>query len=208
MSKEEFEIRIYNFNERKVKKIIKDNGGELINKKRVMPVIVYTHPNKKKDIYIRIRDEGQQITLTVKTKLKSKYPIEREVEINSVEEGEAILKLLGFKEKYRIEKIRETYNLKGCKEIVFDSMPGLPNWMEIDCHSESSLKKIAKKLGFTLEDHSTHGVSDRYVELYGITKNRKLGDLTFKTAKKVLSPYIKKNKKEFNKILNKQLKVK
>tara|TARA_X000000368_G_C22419125_1_gene445259 strand:+ start:98 stop:214 length:117 start_codon:yes stop_codon:yes gene_type:complete len=33
--------------------------------------------------------------------------------------------------KYKIEKIRKVYQLKGCKEIVFDSYAGIPTYMEI-----------------------------------------------------------------------------
>ena len=131
----EYEIRIYDFDEKLVKKKIKENGGKIINKKTLMSIITYHHPLNKKDLYIRIRNEGDKITLTTKSNLKSKFLTEREVIIDSMEEDEDILKMLGCKEKYRNEKIRETYGLKGCKEVVFDSMPGTPTWMEIDCHS-------------------------------------------------------------------------
>ena len=69
----EFEIRLYNIDEKKIKKILKENNAILINKKRIMPLIAYHHPKEKRDSYIRVRDEGKQITMTVKTKLRSKY---------------------------------------------------------------------------------------------------------------------------------------
>lgn len=100
----EYEIRVYDINERKIKKILKENDAIKVQKKTIMPLIVYEHPTNKKDVYIRIRDEGYEITLTVKTNLKSKFVVEREVVINSVEEGHAILTLLGCKVKYKIEK--------------------------------------------------------------------------------------------------------
>ena len=204
----EYEIRIYHINERKIKKILKENGAKLIQKKIIMPLITYHHPKDKEDSYIRIRDEGHEITLTAKTNLKSKYVVEREVVINSVEEGHAILTFLGCKVKYKIEKIREIYQLKGCKEIVFDSYAGIPTYMEIDCHSESSLKKIAKLLGYKLEDHDSRKLPDIYFELYGIPKNAKWGEeVTFKNAKKIYEPLITKNKSKFMDILSKQLKL-
>ena len=202
----EFEIRLYNIDEKKIKKILKENNAVLINKKRVMPLIAYHHPKGKRDSYIRVRDEGKQITMTVKTKLRSQYPIEREVVIDSFEEGDAILKFLGCKKKYLVEKIRETYQLKGCKEIVFDSYGGIRTYMEIDCHNEKSLKKIANLLGYKLEDHNKKGLTDIYFETYGIKRNRKKGELTFKNAKKILGPLITKNKKLFTEILKNQLK--
>jgi len=204
----EYEIRIYNINERKIKKILKENNAKLIQKKTIMPLISYSHPLKKKDSYIRIRDEGHEITMTSKKNLKSKYVVEREVTINSMEEGHAILTMLGCKVKYKIEKIREVYQLKGCKEIVFDSYAGLPTYMEIDCHNEKSLKKIAKLLGYKLEDHDKRGIKDLYYELYGIPKNLNWGgDVTIKNGIKIFGKHIKKNKDKFMKIMKKQLKL-
>jgi predicted adenylyl cyclase CyaB len=204
----EYEIRVYDINERKIKKILKENGAKLIQKKIIMPLISYSHPKGKKDSYIRIRDEGHEITMTAKTKLKSKYVVEREVVINSIEEGDAILKLLGCKINYKIEKIREVYQLKGCKEIVFDSYAGIPTYMEIDCHNLSSLKNMVKLLGYTIDDHDKRNLSDLYYELYGIPKNANWGDeVTIKNAKKIYSPLIKKNKKKFMDILKEQMKL-
>jgi adenylate cyclase class IV len=206
--KKEYEIRIYDFDEKKVKQLIKKNGGKLLQKKTIMKTITYHHPKKKDDIFIRLRDEGKNITLTVKTNLKSKYKVEREIIVDSMDEAEVILKLLDCTEKYRNEKIRETYIIKGCKEIVFDSSPGLPTWLEIDCHNEKSLKSIVKILGFTLNDNAGYGVAERYYRLYKIKKDIKIINLTFKNANKILSKYIKKNKNQFNKILKNQLKLK
>ena len=44
----EYEIRIYNINEKKIKKILKENGAKLVQKKTIMPLITYTHPRGKK----------------------------------------------------------------------------------------------------------------------------------------------------------------
>tara|TARA_B100000768_G_scaffold179917_1_gene198663 strand:+ start:888 stop:1529 length:642 start_codon:yes stop_codon:yes gene_type:complete len=204
----EYEIRVYDIDEKKIKKILKKNGAKLIQKKTIMPLITYSHPKNEKDSYIRIRDEGHEITMTAKTKLKAKYVVEREVVINSIEEGDAILKLLGCKINYKIEKIREVYQFKGCKEIVFDSYAGIPTYMEIDCHNLSSLKKMAKLLGYSVDDHDTRSLSDIYFELYGIPKEAKWGDeVTIKNGKKTFRPLIKKNKKKFMDILKKQMKL-
>ena len=63
-----------------------------------------------------------------------------------IEECDAILKLLGCKVNYKIDKIREIYQLKGYKEIVFDSYAGTPTYMEIDCYNLSSLEKMGKNI--------------------------------------------------------------
>ena len=209
MIKREIEIRLYDIDVKKIKNILKKNNAKLVQKKTLIGAILYHHPKGKKDSFIRIRDEGKQITMTIKTDLDSKYVIEREVEINSIEEGDAILTFLGCKKKYQFQKFRETWSLKGCKEIVFDAHPGMPTYMEIDCHSIESLKKISKLLGYNISDHSKKKVDDIYYDLYGIklTKKQKnsIKESTFESASKNLEPHIKKNKDKFNKILKEQL---
>lgn len=204
----EYEIRIYNIDENKIKKILMDNNAILIQKKTIMPLIVYDHPTKEKDSYIRIRNEGHEITLTTKKELDSKYPVEREVVINSMEEGDAILKMLGCTVRYKIEKIREIYKLDGCKEIVFDSYAGIPTYMEIDCEDEENLIKISKLLGYSIDDHDSRKLADIYYELYEIPVGIKWGnETTFKKAKDIFYPLIKKNKKLFDEILFEQMKL-
>lgn len=205
MSNKEFELRFYGYSESKVKSKIKELGGILINKRRIMPLTVYNHPKGKKDSYIRIRDEGKQIILTSKKNLKKKFVTEYEVEIDSFEQADLILTSLGCKKKYHVEKIRETWELPGCKEIVFDSYPGSETYMEVDCHSEKALMSVAKKIGVYPDFlDKNFNLSNHYLEKYGITKKRKMGDLTFKDAKTQLGEYITKNKKKFNKILKEQ----
>ena len=193
MSNKEYELRFTGFSQSKVKAKIKELGGIKINKKRIMPLTVYYHPKGRKDSYIRIRDEGKQITLTSKKNLKKKFVTEYEVEIDSFEQGDLILTSLGCKKRYHVEKIRETWELPGCKEIVFDSYPGSETYMEVDCHSEKALMSISKKIGvypdFLNKDFN---LGNHYLDTYGITKNRKMGDLTFKDAKKQLGKYLKK----------------
>ena len=205
MTDKEIEQRFINIDTIKFRKTLKKVGAKLINPKRIMPLMVFNHPRNKKDSYIRIRDEGKQITLTSKTNLKDKYVTEYEVEIDNFEQANLILLSLGCKKRYHVEKIRETWQLPGCKEIVFDSYPGSNTYMEIDCHSEKSLMSVAKKLEVYPDFVAPNfNLGDHYLDEYGIKKNRKMGDLTFKDAKKQIGKYITKNKDKFNKILKKQ----
>ena len=181
----------------------------MINPNRIMPLMVFNHPKNKKDSYIRIRDEGKQITLTSKTNLKDKYVTEYEVEIDNFEQGVKILNSLGCKKRYYVEKTRETWLLPGCKEIVIDSYPGLKEYIEVDCHNEKSLNEAIKKLDLeVLPDNTDLGVNKMYYDQYGIPMNIYFGEnLTFKNGKKIFMKYIKKNKLIFNRILKDQNKL-
>jgi len=205
MSNKEYEVRITNIDTTEFRKKLKKFGAKLDNPKRLMPAVVFTHPNNIKDSYVRIRDEGKKITMTSKSNLKNKFVTEYEVEIDDFQIGFDLLLSLGCKVKYYVEKIRETWKIPGCKEIVFDSYPGLKEYIEIECNSEKILNSTMKKLDVKPDD-SDITIDGMFLNQYGIKKDRKKSDkFTFKDAKKNLFKFIKKNKSIFNKIIKEQL---
>ena len=115
-----------------------------------------------------------------------------------------MLYMLGFKKKYVINKLREKWrHNKLFKEVVFDTYPALPEYMEVECATKKELNKMMNILNLSEEKYFGF-----YETLYGIKtqKNEKLADLTFTTAKKVFKNKIKHNKTLFNKILKAQQK--
>ena len=159
----------------------------------------------KKDQSIRIRDEGDKITFTVKQKNVGSYDSEWEVIVNDYNMIDRMLTELNVKKKYEMEKYREIFVTKnGKNEIVFDHYPGLPPYMEIESSTEAELKKTMKILN--LPDEDQFSAKDLYYDLYGILKNREDSDLTFKTANKLMGKYITKNKTKFSNILREQKK--
>lgn len=205
MSNKEYEVRIANIDTNEFRKKLKKIGAKIENPKKLMPSIVFFHPKKKKDSYIRIRDEGKKITMTSKCNLKDKFVTEYEVEIDNFKNGVDLLISLGCKIKYHNEKIRETWKIDGCKEIVFDSYPGLKEYIEIECNSEKILNSVMKKLDVK-PDNSDITVDGMYLNQYGIVKDREKSEkFTFKDSKKILGKFIKKNKSVFNKIIKEQL---
>lgn len=205
MSNKEYEVRISNIDTTEFRKKLKKIGAKLDNSKQLMPSVVFTHPKNKKDSYVRIRNEGKQITMTSKSNLKNKFVTEYEVEIDDFQSGVDLLLSLGCKIKYYAEKIRETWKVPGCKEIVFDSYPGLKEYIEIECNSEKILNSTMKKLDVK-PDNSDISIDGMYLNQYGIKKDRKKSErFTFKDSKKNLSKFITKNKSTFNKIIKEQL---
>jgi adenylate cyclase class 2 len=176
----------------------------------LMPIIVYSNPMKP-DIYIRIRHEGKHVSYTVKTDLKAEFPIEREVEVEptqkNIDELNAMLLLMGNTVKYRVEKIREVWRMRGIKEIVFDSYPGVPTFMEIDALTESALHRVADDLGLLEENRLRN--KDVYNHFYGMPSNRVIppgNELRFEpNAKQQFAGLFGKDESEFDRILAKQI---
>ena len=160
-----------------------------------------------KDKFIRVRDEGNgNITLTLKTDLDTSQPTSKTIFVNDYFTTVDILNTIDIKSKYRVEKIRETWELNNNCVINFDMYPGLPYYMEIKSNNKKTLMALVKKINLTIDKrkHSEMGADTMYYDMYNIKNNRPIGDLTFKDAGKIFNKYIKKNKDLFKKILLEQ----
>ncbi len=200
----EFEYRYIDFSKIDIINKLKTNGG-VKKGTHLFKVMVFSHPNKKKIAYIRVRDEGFRITMTYKIH-KGEFPEEYEVQIDNFETGVKILENLGCKKKYYYEKIREIWNLdKFNSEIVFDTNPGRIDIMEIESNNLTNLNSCAELLGLSNTLRNNFADDELYLQHFGIDMTKKKGDLTFKSMKKILKPLVTKNKEEFNLLTKKQI---
>ena len=81
-----------------LKERLRNIGGKLVQVERILFHIAYYHPSKKNKSFIRLRNEGDKVTLTYKIHDK-KFPIEHEIVVNNFNEAHKILTLLGCKYK-------------------------------------------------------------------------------------------------------------
>lgn len=199
MSNKEYEYTFVNYNKEDLLKQIEKLGG-IKQGTYLFRVMIFNHPNNEPNTYLRVRDEGFRITMTFKDNIDKKFCNEYEVNIDDFDTGVKILIGLGCKKKYYYEKIREIHHIKDTM-IAFDLNPGKPERMEVESKNIKTLNKITKKLGLNIEDRFIYGVTpDIYYKLFGITIIKGI-DLTFSNMKKVLMPLVKKNKKEFEKLI-------
>ena len=198
----EYELRFTNFNKNNIISKLKELGATQLHKPIIYEYIVFQHPLKIKNTYIRVRKEFDKITFTYKTNINEKFVNEYEVNISDYDEFVKMFYMLGFKKAYVINKLREKWiHKKLFKEVVFDTYPGLPEYMEVECSTKTDLDKMMNILN--LKEEKKFGF---YETLYGIKpqKKKKLADLTFNTAKSVFKNKIRINKTLFNKILKVQ----
>ena len=182
----------------------------------IMPIAVYHHPQYEPDDksgpYIRVRHEGDRVTFTVKSDLDSKFVKEFEVNVDKpdsdvVSEMHKMLTALKFPLKYRVEKLREIWDMNDA-EIVFDTYPGLPTYIEIETDSKKKLDAATRKLGFDPKNALTKE-KDMYSRVYGFPKDRKPppnAELVFsEDAKKQFEGMFEKNEELFDKLLEEQI---
>ena len=201
----EYELRFINFKKKELISKLKSFGGKQIHKPIIYEYIVFKHPLEKKNTYIRVRKEFNHTTFTYKKKTNQKFCDEYEIEVSDYDTLINMLYMMGFKKLYGIQKLREKWFINGCKEIVFDTYPGIPEYMEIECDSEAKVLSLASKLN--LKEEKMFHVPDILYNLYGIKPSKsKLTDWTFDTIKKIFIKRIKKNESLFNNIVNVQQK--
>jgi len=196
----EYEYRFNNYNKKDIISKLKELDAKYLGTFKFRVIVFIDQNNSEK--YIRVRDEGYRVTMTIKNNLTDKFPIENEVIINNFDEGINILLQLNCKKKYYYEKYREIWNYKN-SEIIFDMNPGIPELMEVESSTKKELDILCKKLDLNISNYQGFSNNIMYSELFGITIPKTL-DLTFKNAGKELKPT--KNKEEFAKLVKMQLK--
>ena len=108
-------------------------------------------------MFIRIRDEGDKVTLCLKKKTKSleestidsTYEIETTVgDFNKTVE---LFHVAGWDYTTYQESRRETWALGGA-EVVIDEWPWINPYIEIEAATEQTVRDTAKQLGFDWSD--------------------------------------------------------
>lgn len=187
----EYEVKIINENIKDLKNKIKKIGASLVHPKICMRRSIFYRQGNKKNGFVRVREESNKnVKITCKQFGKSKYATEHEVAVNTdYNTTVEFLKQCGLIMKSQIETTREKWKHSKVNEIVFDTWPGIPEFMEIDCKSEKNLQYILKKLHISQKNILYSGVDTLYKQYYGISKhelNNKTPSLTYSNITKEL----------------------
>lgn len=208
----EYEAKFLDVNIESLRNKILENGGSIVHKQTKYIRSVFHLCNTDKKGYARVRDEAGKVTITVKIYNNKDYPDEYEIETkNDFETAKNLVIAMNLKLKSFQESYREKWSLpnKDVHEVTFDTIPGIPTYMEIDCTTESALNDTIKL--FNLDrTKMRHGGFDRvYKEYYGIDHdviNYKSPSLTFDNIVNEIKPI--KNKDLLIKIHKEQQKLK
>jgi adenylate cyclase class 2 len=127
---------------------------------------------------LRLRDEGDKITLTWKEFRDQSLTgaFERGVTVSNFDETVEILKSAGLNYRSYQESKRETWKF-GDVEIVLDEWPWINPYIEIEGPTEGSVEETAEKLGFDWKD-AVFGSADVIYKIeYPHLKNRGVIDV-------------------------------
>jgi adenylate cyclase, class 2 len=122
----------------------------------------------EKDAYLRVRDEGDKITMTYKQfdDPSSIHGVkEIETTVGNFDSAITMMEQTGLSRDTYQETKRETWKV-GEVEVVLDEWPWINPFIEIEGPSESAVRDIAEKLGFDWNDAVFGGVSAVYLRHY------------------------------------------
>lgn len=165
----EIEVKFCNIDIDVIRKKLEDVGAVLEVPMRMMKrAVVETDFLRSKQAYLRVRDEGNGVTMTYKQYSDNPSLTDmQEIEFGVSDFDKAVLLLeqVGLPVKSFQESQRETWHF-GDVEVVIDVWPHLEPYIEIEGGTEKAVKQAASDLGFNWEDAVFGKVTEVYQRQY------------------------------------------
>lgn len=178
----EIEAKFLNIDPAKDRAKLRSLRAKLIHAERLMRRSNFDYPDHRLDnermAWVRVRDEGDKVTTSYKQYDDNTIDGVKEidVEINSFESMKAIYEAIGLVQRNYQETKREKWELDGV-EIVIDTWPWLPCYVEIEGPDEARVKAVAAKLGFDWSK-AEHRTADLIYELYYQVTDKEVNTLS------------------------------
>ncbi len=172
--KTEFEAKFLNIEVDALREKLRVGGGTLVHPERLMRRKNFDYSDRrleKSGGWIRVRDEGDVVTLAYKQLLDRTVTGTKEISL-IVENFDVIADLLtaiGLENKSYQETKRERWMYKGV-EVTIDTWPWIPTFVELEGENEESLKAVAAELGFIWSDALHGSVENAYQAYYTVSE--------------------------------------
>jgi len=166
----EHEAKILDIDPDTMEQLILDKGGQKLGE-RFMRRYVYDITPGDQSKWIRLRDTGDETTLTVKQITSDAIDGTHEIEVgvDDFAVTNALLNVLGFTAKSYQETKRTSFILDGA-QVEIDTWPQIPPYLEIEAGSKDEVIRVAGLLGHTEADLTGENTIKIYAR-YGIDLN-------------------------------------
>ena len=166
----EIEAKFLNINKTRLRKLLQNLGAQCVKPERLMRRTVYELPEEGS--YMRVRDEGDKITMSVKHLEKRSLEGMQEIclTVDNYQNAINFLNAAGHEPKAVQETLRESWVYKGV-EIDIDTWPWVPTFVEIEGKSSEAVAAVAEALGFDMKDAYYGSVEIVYQQLYDVTED-------------------------------------
>jgi adenylate cyclase class 2 len=171
----EYEATFININKDKIRKKLIEAGASLARKEFLQKRINFNLPksNQINNGWLRVRDEGDKITMSLKIVNGGKIYNQKESQlvVDNFEEACKFLISIGCGEKAYQETKRELWSLDDV-EISIDEWPFLEPFVEVEGNSEKEVRTVSKKIGFDYTQAKFCAVDTLYNEKYNVSRDQ------------------------------------
>jgi adenylate cyclase class 2 len=147
----EIEVKFLEVDFDTIRRTLQAQDARLAQPMRLMRRALFDYPDMRLQKAnwgrLRVRDEGDKVTVTYKSGDSDEYSEEIETTIGSFEDMCNLFKAIGLQQIAFQESKRETWHYKDV-EVVLDEWPWLKPYIEIEGPSEQSIKDCAEVLDF------------------------------------------------------------
>lgn len=122
--------------------------------------------------WLRVRDEGDKITMSLKVVDGETITDQKEIclTVDSFTEACDMLVMIGCIQKAYQETNRELWTFDGAA-ITIDEWPFLEPFVEVEGESETLVREVSERIGFTYADARFCHVGTLYGEKYGFPES-------------------------------------
>lgn len=169
--KPEIEAKFANVDVEKLRETLHQLGATLEQPMRLMRRVLIEEPHHREErSFLRIRDEGDKVTLTYKRKSLTEEDTvdsthELETTVGDFETTVDIFAAAGWEYITYQETRRETWQLEGV-EVVIDEWPWIEPVAEVEGESEEVVRRTTEALGFEWSDAFFSSIDSVYLETY------------------------------------------
>lgn len=170
----EIEAKWLNIDMEAMRAKLKSIGATLVTPERLMTRKVFDYPDMRLEKiggWVRVRNEGEKITLSYKQLNDRSLHGTKEVTVvvNNFDNTCLFLTSIGLEANSFQETKRESWKL-GDTEIELDTWPWIPSFVEIEAKDEETLRKTAELLELDYAE-SLHGsVETAYQAVYDVSE--------------------------------------
>lgn len=178
--KPEIEVKFLGVDIDDMREKLKAAGAHLEQPMRLMRrAIIEPESVGSRDAFLRLRDEGDKITMTFKEfgEVDKSDVKEIEISVSDFDTTLVMLNELGLHYRSFQESKRETWQLNDDVEVVIDEWPWLEPYVEIEGSSEDAIKQATTLLRFDWNDGVFGHVDFAYKHKFPNMTNRGVIDL-------------------------------
>lgn len=187
----EYEATFPNVDKNVMRDIFREYNATLQQSEFLQRRVVFSPPSGHEipGGWLRVRDEGTQITMSLKIVDGNKIENQQELvlRVSNFDEAVELLKTIGCQQKAYQENRRERWAFAEC-EVTIDTWPFLETFVEIEGPTEEAVKLASQKLGFDFSQALFCSVDTLYSMKYGLPKTQ-INDHTPKITFDMENPF-------------------